>query len=198
MLERFSVSIRARSHERAIPRVPPGLWGGSGQREPHDRRQSGWHPGQCARRPEQHHAIQLRRPHTDALGTPQVLTDETGSVVWRATYDPFGKATVFFGSSVEMNVRMPGQYFDSETGLHYNYFRYYDPSTGRYLISDPIGLSGGLNSYLYSKANPLKYKDPTGLGPIAFLACTAVNGAYTAYSFYKTARELNDQNTEGC
>ncbi|MHB8744318.1 MAG: RHS domain-containing protein, partial [Sulfuricaulis sp.] len=52
--------------------------------------------------------------HTDQIGTPQVLTDETGVVVWRATYDPFGKATVLFGSSVEMNIRMPGQYFDQE------------------------------------------------------------------------------------
>jgi len=56
----------------------------------------------------------------------------------------------------------PGQYYDQETGLHYNYFRYYDPSTGRYITSDPTGLDGGLNTYLYANANPLKYIDPTG------------------------------------
>lgn len=56
----------------------------------------------------------------------------------------------------------PGQYYDSETGLHYNYFRDYDPSTGRYIESDPIGLAGGLNTYTYAGGNPLIYADPTG------------------------------------
>lgn len=60
-------------------------------------------------------------------------------------------------------LRFPGQYFDQETGLHYNYFRDYDPSTGRYIESDPIGLDGGLNTYSYSELNPLRYIDPLGL-----------------------------------
>ena len=67
------------------------------------------------------------------------------------------------GQSVSLNVRFPGQYYDSVTALHYNYFRTYDPSTGRYLESDPIGLAGGLNTYLYVNANPLRYSDPRGL-----------------------------------
>ena len=67
------------------------------------------------------------------------------------------------GTAVTLNVRFPGQYYDQETGLHYNYFRYYDPSTGRYLRSDPIGLDGGLNTYLYANANPVKFIDPQGL-----------------------------------
>jgi RHS repeat-associated protein len=103
--------------------------------------------------------------HNDHLGTPQVMTDEAGAVVWRAVYDPFGKATVDGSSTVEMNVRFPGQYFDNETGLHYNYFRYYDPSTGRYLTADPIGLQGGLNTYAYVGGNPLYWTDPSGLDP---------------------------------
>jgi len=64
---------------------------------------------------------------------------------------------------VQLNLRLPGQYYDAETGLHYNYFRTYDPATGRYLEADPIGQAGGLNTYSYAAANPLSLVDPSGL-----------------------------------
>jgi RHS repeat-associated protein len=106
--------------------------------------------------------------HSDHLNTPRALTDSTGSVVWRAAYDAFGAATVDAdpdgdGTEATLNLRFPGQYFDQETGLHYNYFRTYDPSTGRYLESDPIGLAGGVNTFAYASGNPILVYDPLGL-----------------------------------
>ena len=68
--------------------------------------------------------------HNDHRGTPQALTNSAGTVVWKATYDPFGQATVTV-STITNNLRLAGQYFDSETGLHYNWHRYYDPKIGQ-------------------------------------------------------------------
>ncbi|WP_275249823.1 phospholipase A2, partial [Vandammella animalimorsus] len=65
--------------------------------------------------------------------------------------------------STEINIRFPGQYYDQETGTHYNFHRDYDPSTGRYLQSDPIGLDGGINVYLYANGSPTLYMDHLGL-----------------------------------
>ena len=97
----------------------------------------------------------------DHLGTPQILTDATGAVKWSADYEPFGAATVA-PLSITNNLRFPGQYYDAETGLHQNGFRDYDPSIGRYLESDPIGLLGGINTYSYAEGNPVSKTDPTG------------------------------------
>jgi RHS repeat-associated protein len=67
------------------------------------------------------------------------------------------------GQTFTLNLRFPGQYFDQETNLHYNYYRDYDPQIGRYVQSDPIGLDGGINTYAYVGSNPLKYYDSDGL-----------------------------------
>jgi RHS repeat-associated protein len=100
--------------------------------------------------------------HTDHLGTPQKLTDAAGQVVWDAVLRPFGEAHALTGPA-ELNLRFPGQTLDPETGFHYNYFRDYDPTTGRYMQSDPIGLAGGLNSYSYALGNPVRLFDLLGL-----------------------------------
>ncbi len=98
----------------------------------------------------------------DSLGTPQMLTDETNTVVWEGLYKPFGEADVNPNSTITNNFRFPGQYYDEETGLHYNYHRYYDPKKGRYLTPDPIGLDGGINPFAYTENNPINYIDHDG------------------------------------
>jgi RHS repeat-associated protein len=99
----------------------------------------------------------------DHLGTPQKITDTNGKVVWSATYDSFADALILMEEIVN-NLRHPGQYFDSETGFHYNWYRYYDPATGRYLSKDPIGfLAGDMNLYRYVLNNPINRIDALGL-----------------------------------
>jgi len=100
--------------------------------------------------------------HSDHLGTPRAATDEAGQVVWAADYTPFGEAGIT-RQDIVLNLRFPGQYYDAETGTHYNYLRDYDPRTGRYLTADPIGVRGGLNTYAYAEGNPLALADPLGL-----------------------------------
>ena len=100
--------------------------------------------------------------HNDHLATPRKATNEAGNVVWKWDSEAFGNKQPE-SSSTTVNLRFPGQYHDSETGLNYNHFRYYDPQTGRYITSDPIGVFGGFNTYGYVLNNPLKYKDPLGL-----------------------------------
>ncbi len=75
--------------------------------------------------------------HNDHLGTPQRITDQSGTIVWSANYRPFGEASITI-DTVTNPFRFPGQYLDPETGLHYNYFRYYEPGIGRYLRVDPV------------------------------------------------------------
>ncbi|WP_347485307.1 RHS repeat-associated core domain-containing protein [Vandammella animalimorsus] len=101
--------------------------------------------------------------HSDHLGTPQIATDKNGNQTWAQVSEAFGKATISANASTEINIRFPGQYYDKETGTHYNFHRDYDPSTGRYLQSDPIGLGDGGNYYIYAKQMVLKMYDSKGL-----------------------------------
>ncbi len=113
--------------------------------------------------------------HTNHLDTPTAISDVSGNVVWKATYKPFGEAIVDTSvSHMKNNLRFPGQYYDEESGNHYNYFRDYNPSLGRYMQSDPIGLNGGINTFSYGLNNPNKYIDPEGL---LSLLGTGVRGA---------------------
>lgn len=100
--------------------------------------------------------------HTDHLGRPQTLTDAGGKVVWDGRFDPFGEQHAIAGTT-EMPLRFPGQEYDTVTGLSHNRHRDYDPTLGRYLQSDPIGLEGGINTYAYALGNPTRYSDRLGL-----------------------------------
>jgi RHS repeat-associated protein len=111
--------------------------------------------------------------HTDHLGSPLALTDNYGTVQWKGSYDPYGNVTVEV-NNLDQNQRFPGQYADEETGLHYNYFRDYDPEIGRYIQSDPIGLNGGINTYGYVGGNPVNRTDRKGL-------CVDPGGSGTRY-----------------
>jgi RHS repeat-associated protein len=99
---------------------------------------------------------------TSHLGTPEVAFLKSGEVTWRAKAQAFGETTVSLGA-LNNPLRFPGQYFDQETGLHYNYFRDYDPEMGRYVESDPIRLVGGVNYYFYVDGSPTMFSDPLGL-----------------------------------
>ena len=98
--------------------------------------------------------------HTDHLGTPRIGSNGLGSSVWDWDSDAFGNGIPT--GSATVNLRFAGQYFDTESDLHYNWNRYYDPKTGRYVSSDPIGLKGGLNTFAYVAGNPVMFFDPEG------------------------------------
>jgi len=99
----------------------------------------------------------------DHLGAPQTLVRKNGAVAWAAAMDAFGNVHVLPGAVVTNNLRFSSQYYDEESGLHYNTMRYYDPVSGRFLSRDPIGELGGLNVYRFLGNDPLDYIDAYGL-----------------------------------
>ena len=105
--------------------------------------------------------------HADHLDTPRHITDRAGNIRWSWDAEPFGAPLPNENpaglGAFKFNLRFPGQYFDVESGKHYNTFRDYDASVGRYVQSDPIGLAGGINTYSYVGGNPISFVDPTGL-----------------------------------
>ncbi|MEJ2682521.1 MAG: RHS repeat-associated core domain-containing protein [Gammaproteobacteria bacterium] len=128
--------------------------------------------------------------HTDHLGTPEVMTDTVGNEVWRREQTPFGE-TVKIEGSITQNMRFLGQRYHEETGLHYNLNRDYNPSIGQYVQSDPIGMAGGINTFVYANNNPVMYSDPEGLNPLLLLygAYKLGSFAYDLYDTYQTATD---------
>jgi len=143
----------------------------------------------------------------DHLNTPRLITRATDNkIVWRWDQtDAFGAQAPNENPSAlgtfTYNPRFPGQVYDAETGLHYNMHRYYDPKTGSYIQSDPIGLAGGVNTYTYVENNPLSYTDPSGLCPLciplAIAAIEAWNVYDTANDAVDTANVLGDKCSSG-
>ena len=132
--------------------------------------------------------------HTDGLGSPRVVTSDAGAVQWKWPYasNPFGEAKPI-SAGYTLNLRFPGQYFDAESGLNYNVNRDYEPATGRYIQSDPLGLSGGENTHTYAGSDPLGSIDPSGFvkrnvgifsvgGKIPRLKIALGTGTFTAMS----------------
>lgn len=109
------------------------------------------------------------------LGTPEMAFEKSGEVTWQASAQAFGQTEVK-ASKIANNLRFPGQYFDAETGLGQNYFRDYDAQIGRYTQSDPIGLRGGLNFYIYTNNNPVLFFDPEGKSAAAAVPLIIVGG----------------------
>ena len=102
--------------------------------------------------------------HSDHRGAPVRITNPEGEIVWLADYSAWGAARLRV-QEIEFNLRLPGQYYDAETGLHYNRARYYHPEWGRYVTPDPAGYAGGANLYVYANNDPINRTDPLGMWP---------------------------------
>lgn len=182
------VTVNTKAAQIAVPRSEVF----AALANPHTAREmqkAGYHRNEV--RAESQHFVDshLGYLHTDHIGTPYQMTDEKGKVLWDLECDPWGNplselTAVDFNLLHSPTLRFQGQQFDSETGLHYNRYRYYDPKTHRYLSQDPIGLQGGMNHYAYP-TNPVQWIDPTGTdatpgGPSFGIGIEANNSA--AYS----------------
>jgi RHS repeat-associated protein len=121
--------------------------------------------------------------HPEHLNTPRLVADATGATVWRWDQaEPFGSSPAdgdpdANSVAFDLPLRLPGQYFDAETALHYNYARDYDPTIGGFRESDLIGLRGGLNTYAYVDGEPIARDDPLGLQSRASKAIARRRGA---------------------
>jgi RHS repeat-associated protein len=136
--------------------------------------------------------------HADQVNRPLKMTDGSEAVVWNATYRPFGEIVSITGPASN-NLRFPGQYFLIEDGLHYNWYRHYDPTLGRYTKADPLGLAAGLNLYTYASSTPTQNTDPTGrfgiIGGVASVVFDVFTQVATSYhstgDFWQAARCVN-------
>ena len=116
------------------------------------------------------------------MDTPCLSTDSTKKLIWRWESDAFGSTLATQdpdadGKATVINLRFPGQYYDAESGLHYNWNRYYDSASERYVSSDPIGLEGGLNTFGYVEQSPLLFRAFNGLCPMCELGAAVVTEA---------------------
>lgn len=137
-----------------------------------------------------HRGGQLYSSHTDQVGRVEALGNASGAIVWRAANSAFGPIERV--SSVgDFNIGFPGQYLDTESGLWYNWHRFYDSQTGRYTQSDPIGLAGGINTYTYVGGNPISRVDPSGLFTEVFVWNSV---GFRGSAFGHVSADINGQN----
>ena len=145
------------------------------------------------------------RIYADQIDTPRLITDDTNRPVWQWDAKPFGDSQPNEdldgnGTPFHYNLRFPGQYYDAETKTHYNFNRDYEPETGRYVQSDPVGLQGGLNSFSYTDSNPIMKTDPSGLEGLDVL----LDSNMTEFGFFNFAVKplfddfLNQQKNDYC
>ena len=117
---------------------------------------------------------------TDHIGRPVFATDTAAVKVWEATYLPFSGVNVSTGANI--NLRFPGQWFQAESGLHQNWMREYDPTIGRYIQADPLGLVDGASVYGHALQNPGRYVDPTG--EFGILGAVLGGSSNAAFQFF--------------
>lgn len=136
------------------------------------------------------------RIYADQIDTPRLITDASGVAVWTWESKPFGETTPNEdadkdGLALHYNQRFPGQTFDAETGLHYNFHRDYNPATGRYVQSDPIGLEGGLSTFGYAGGSPLSMSDFLGYAP-TYIAGTLNRSIDVSIDLHNTGSDVSN------